>query len=53
MTKDTEMRFPTSFGVFSPTGHVVMAFATEGEAERARRLLVTSGFAEKDVTHHY
>jgi hypothetical protein len=50
--KDTRMQFPTSFGVFSPTGHVVMAFATDGEAERARRLLVKNGFAEEDVTHY-
>ena len=50
--KDTKMQFPTSFGVFSPTGHVVMAFATDGEAERARLLLVKSGFAQEDVTHY-
>jgi hypothetical protein len=52
MTKDTKMRFPTSFGVFSPTGHVVMAFATDGEAELARRSLIAGGFAEEDVTHY-
>ena len=52
MNKDTRMQFPTSFGVFSPTGHVVMAFATDGEAERARGLLVKNGFAEEDVTHY-
>src|ERR1700686_3586228 len=52
MKKDTTMQFPTSFGVFSPTGHVVMAFATDGEAERARQLLVNSGFAGEDVTHY-
>ena len=52
MKKDTKMQFPTSFGVFSPTGHVVMAFATDGEAERARLLLVKSGFAQEDVTHY-
>jgi hypothetical protein len=44
--------FPTSFGVFSPTGHVVMAFATGNEAERARQLLLNSGFANEDVTHY-
>src|ERR1019366_4388369 len=52
MKKDTKMQFPTSFGVFSPTGHVVMAFATDGEAERARLLLVKSGFAQEEVTHY-
>ena len=52
MKKDTRMQFPTSFGVFSPTGHVVMAFATDGEAERARQLLINNGFVEGDVTHY-
>jgi hypothetical protein len=52
MKKDTRMQFPTSFGVFSPTGHVVMAFATDGQAERARQLLVNNGFVEGDVTHY-
>ena len=47
-----KMEFPTSFGVFSPTGHVVMAFATDGDAERARQLLIGSGFAEEDVAHY-
>jgi hypothetical protein len=46
------MQFPISFGVFSPTGHVVMAFANDGEAERARQLLVNNGFVEGDVTHY-
>jgi hypothetical protein len=46
------MQFPSSFGVFSPTGHVVMAFATDGEAERARQLLVNNGFVDGDVTHY-
>src|SRR6202171_36623 len=48
----TKMRFPKSFGVFRPTGHVVMAFTTDGEAERARQLLFNNGFAQKDVTHY-
>src|ERR1700676_4472779 len=52
MKTDIKMRFPKSFGVFSPTGHVVMAFATDGEAEHARQLLVADGFAEEDVTHY-
>jgi hypothetical protein len=47
-----KMEFPTSFGVFSPTGHVVMAFATAGDAERARHLLIGSGFGEEDVVHY-
>jgi poly(3-hydroxyalkanoate) synthetase len=47
-----KMEFPISFGVFSLTGHVVMAFATDGEAERARQLLIGSGFAKEDVAHY-
>jgi hypothetical protein len=52
MKKDTRMEFPTSFGVFSPTGHVVMAFATDGDAERARKSLIKNGFVEEAVTHY-
>ena len=52
MTKDPKMRFPTSFGVFSPTGHVVMVFTTGDDAERARQLLINNGFAQDDVTHY-
>ena len=52
MKTDIKMRFPKSFGVFSPTGHVVMAFTTDGEAERARKLLFENGFAQGDVTHY-
>lgn len=29
-----------------------MAFATDGEAERARQLLVKDGFAVEDITHY-
>jgi hypothetical protein len=52
MTTDTPRLFSTWFGAFSPTGHVVMAFGTDDEAERARQLLVGSGFAQMDVTHY-
>src|SRR5579863_3532842 len=52
MKPEKKRVFPTSFGVFSPTGHVVMAFATDDEAERARQLLIGSGFAEEDVAHY-
>jgi len=46
------MEFPTSFGVFSPMGHVVMAFTTDSDANRARQLLFNNGFAQEDVTHY-
>jgi hypothetical protein len=52
MKKGSKAKFPESFGVFSPTGHVVMAFAGDADAERARQLLITSGFAEDDLTHY-
>jgi len=52
MKPEMKRVFPASFGVFSPTGHVVMAFATDGEAESARQLLVKNGFAGEDVSHY-
>jgi hypothetical protein len=52
MKTATKMQFPTSFGVFSPTGHVVMAFTTDSDADRARQLLFNNGFAQEDVTHY-
>jgi len=52
MKKGSKAKFPESFGVFSPTGHVVMAFATDADTERARQLLINSGFAQEDVTHY-
>ena len=48
----TKRIFPTSFGVFSPTGYVVMVFTTDADAERARRALLENGFDEQDVTHY-
>ena len=52
MSKLTKDSFPTSFGVFSPTGHIVMAFATEDDARKAERALVDGGFSEDDVAHY-
>ena len=42
--------FPTSFGVFSPTGYVVMVFDTDVDAERARLSMLDNGFTQDDVT---
>jgi len=50
--KATKPRFPRSFGVFSPTGHIVMAFDSDGDAEQARQALFRSGFRDEDVTHY-
>lgn len=52
MSKLTSATFPTSFGVFSPTGHIVMAFDSDADARKARQALVKAGFAEHDVTHY-
>ncbi|HUK29590.1 MAG TPA: hypothetical protein VLV89_00650 [Candidatus Acidoferrum sp.] len=52
MKPQMKATFPTTFGVFSPTEHVVMVFATEDEAERARGLLIRNGFKEEDVVHY-
>lgn len=52
MKKLGKANFPRSFGVFSPTGYVVMAFATDAASEKARQLLLQSGFSEKDVTQY-
>jgi hypothetical protein len=52
MEPEPKAKFPTTFGVFSPTGHVVMAFASDGDAERARGLLIQNGFAAEDVVHY-
>jgi hypothetical protein len=45
-------KFPTSFGVFSPTGYVLMVFADDAKAEEARRALLEHGFKESEVTHY-
>jgi hypothetical protein len=45
-------KFPTSFGVFSPTGYVVMAFANDDSARMAREALLAAGFSESDVARY-
>jgi tRNA A58 N-methylase Trm61 len=52
MKKLTKANFPRSFGVFSPTGHVVMAVANDAGAKQARNALFQNGFSEDDVTHY-
>jgi hypothetical protein len=52
MSKATKAQFPHSFGVFSPTGYVVMAFADDASAENARKALLQDGFDEDDVTRY-
>jgi len=52
MSKLSKSKFPTSLGVFSPTGHIVMAFATDSDAVKAQKSLQVAGFKEEDVTHY-
>jgi len=52
MNKLTKGKFPTSLGVFSPTGHIVMAFATDSDAKKAQKALLDGGFKKEDVTHY-
>jgi tRNA A58 N-methylase Trm61 len=49
---DPKPHFRESFGVFSPTGAVVMVFPDEDRAEKARQELIRAGFSESDVIHY-
>lgn len=52
MAKAVRAKFPTSFGVFSPTGHIVMAFPNNDCAVMARAALLAEGFSENEVTRY-
>jgi hypothetical protein len=52
MVKAVRAKFPTSFGVFSPTGHVVMAFPNDDLTGKARGALIAGGFNQEDVTRY-
>ncbi|HEY2646917.1 MAG TPA: hypothetical protein VGI34_08070, partial [Candidatus Acidoferrales bacterium] len=52
MNNATKARFPHSFGVFSPTGYVLMVFADCVSAEHAREALISHGFHDGDVTFY-
>lgn len=43
---------PTSFGVFKPVGHVVIAMASEAQCDALANSLVESGFASADLVHY-
>lgn len=52
MPKPVRAKFPTSFGVFSPTGHIVMAFGDDSSAEMAQSALLAGGFGKDEVTRY-
>jgi hypothetical protein len=50
MEKMTKAAIPTSFGVFSPTGHVVIAFESDADARKGRRALISGGIGVDEIT---
>jgi tRNA A58 N-methylase Trm61 len=52
MRKMTKADMPTSWGIFSPTGHVVMAFATDADANKASAALRSAGVAGDSILHY-
>jgi hypothetical protein len=52
MAKAVRAKFPTSSGVLSPSGHIVMAFPNNDCAVMARAALLADGFKEMDVARY-
>jgi hypothetical protein len=52
MAEPVRVKFPTSFEVFSPTGHVVMAFPDDDSSILARSALLAGGFSENEVARY-
>jgi len=50
MEKMTKAAMPTSFGIFSPTGHVVVAFDSDEDARKARQALISGGIGADEIT---
>jgi hypothetical protein len=43
---------PTSFGVFKPVGHILIAFRTVNQLQSATDLLIAQGFEVADLTRY-
>lgn len=52
MAKGVRAKFPTSFGVFSPTGHIVMVLENDAHASEAAAALRSGGFSSEDITQY-
>jgi hypothetical protein len=52
MAKAGKAKFAESFGVFSPTGHIVMAFPSDADATKAAKALLDGGFKNEHVTQY-
>ena len=50
MKKMTKAHVLKSFGLFSPTGHMVLAFKTSQDADKAQEKLLAAGFSQEDIT---
>ncbi len=52
MEKMTKAEMPTSFGVFSPTGHIMIALESEVVARKARQTLIDGGISADKITYY-
>jgi hypothetical protein len=52
MEKMTKAEMPTSFGVFSPTGHIMIAFESDVVARKARQTLIDGGISPDRITYY-
>jgi hypothetical protein len=55
MSKEKMMKksaIPTTFGVFKPVGHTLIAFHTEDECQSAAKALTALGFPEASMVHY-
>lgn len=50
MQKMSKTHIPTSFGVFKPVGHLVLAFRSADARDQLVRALIGQGFGEEDLT---
>ena len=47
--KLNKANLPRSFGLFTPTGHVVMGFASDADMTTARKALLSAGFRANKI----
>ena len=50
--KMSKQNVPMSFGVFYPTGHVVLAFPDDADSKKVREALLTGGYAEDEILQY-
>jgi len=52
MDKMSKGEMPTSFGVFSPRGHIMIAFESNAVAQKARQTLIDGGVSADRITYY-